>query len=78
MAHWYRMATLGLALLVGSTLILASHILTARSMRKEIDQWRSFGYTLTETAERCVALLPEAWTASRAAILETDTLLRRE
>ena len=74
MAHWYRVATVGMALLIGSTLILTSHLLTARSMQREIEQWRSLGYTLTETAERCVALLPETWTASRVLMLKTETM----
>lgn len=57
------------ALLCGGGLVLTSHVLTMRSMRDEMERWSELGYTLTETAERCVALLPAAWITNQAARL---------
>jgi hypothetical protein len=61
MTIWNKVITTYMALILGGTLVLASHLLTMRSMSGELERWRSLGYTLTQTAEHCVALLPASW-----------------
>jgi hypothetical protein len=72
MAFCHRIVAVYVALLLGGVLILATHLLTMRSVSNELEGWRSLGYTLTETAEQCVALLPAAWIANGVAKLNTE------
>jgi hypothetical protein len=64
MTTWNKFIATYMALILGGTLVLASHLLTMRSVSDDIERWRSLGYTLTQTAEQCVALLPASWVAN--------------
>ena len=61
MTTWNKVIAAYMALILGGTLVLASHLLTIRSVSDDIERWRSLGHTLTQTAEQCVALLPASW-----------------
>ena len=69
MTTWNKVIATYVALILGGTLVLASHVLTMRSVSDDLERWRSLGYTLTQTAEQCVALLPSSWIADRVARL---------
>ena len=64
MTTWNKVIAAYMALILGGTLVLASHLLTMRSGSDDIERWRSLGHTLTQTAEQCVALLPSSWIAN--------------
>ena len=64
MTTWNKFIATYIALILGGALVLASHLLTMRSMSDDIERWRSLGSTLTQTAEQCVALLPSSWVAN--------------
>ena len=64
MTTWNKVIATYIALILGGTLVLASHLLTMRSVSDDLERWRSLGYTLTQTAEQCVALLPASWVAN--------------
>ena len=55
---------LSVALLCGGVLVFASHMLTVRSMRGEMERWGELGHALVTTTEDCVALLPSTWTGT--------------
>jgi len=63
MAFDWRFAV---TLFLGGALVLVTHVLTMRSMSEELAGWRSLGHSLTETAERCVGLLPHVRLADEA------------
>jgi hypothetical protein len=64
MTTWNKVIVTYMALILGGTLVLASHLLTMRNVSDDIERWRSLGSTLTATAEQCVALLPASWVAN--------------
>jgi hypothetical protein len=64
MTTWNKFIATYITLILGGALVLASHLLTMRSVSDDIERWRSLGYTLTQTAEQCVALLPSSWVAN--------------
>ena len=61
MTTWNKVIATYIALILGGALVLASHLLTMRSVSDDIERWRSLGSTLTQTTEQCVALLPSSW-----------------
>ena len=64
MTTWNKFIATYIALILGGALVLASHLLTMRSVSDDIERWRSLGSTLTQTTEQCVALLPASWVAN--------------
>ena len=69
MTTWNKIIAIHTTLIFGGVLVLASHLLTMRSVSDELERWRSLGQSLTTTAEQCVALLPASWIADRVARL---------
>ena len=64
-SRWNKLYGVCLVLLLGGALVLATHLLTMRSVSDELEGWRSLGHSLMETAQGCVELLPVVWAIGR-------------
>jgi hypothetical protein len=63
--RWHKLYGVGLVLLLGGALVLATHLLTMRNVSAELERWSALGHSLTETAQGCIAMLPTAWAIER-------------
>lgn len=66
MVRLHKLYNLYVAAMLGAALVLCTYLLTRRSVDAELERWSALGHSLTTTTERCVALLPQAWTVQSA------------